>query len=105
MDTALGNMLMEGSKRYPYARTCATDMFGMTPDDYRLDGWTECVPHTVNATLEELAAQLRRNMKRCNVERVFGSTYGAGYRQAVEHVLELIDDLKITEDNDAEQMD
>jgi hypothetical protein len=32
------DVLMEGSERYPYARTFVEGLFGMTPDDYRLDG-------------------------------------------------------------------
>lgn len=66
----VGDVLMEGSRRYPYARTCAFDLFGMTPDDYLLDGWQECAPLAIKTTLQRVKSTLEENMRRCSVEDV-----------------------------------
>lgn len=104
---AVGDMLMEGSRRYPYARTFAGELFGMTPDDYRLDGWMEAVSFTTKTTLQHLKSTIEENMKKCNVDDVIGVSYGIGYRQGVRHVLDLIDEMieQLNEKEDAEQMD
>lgn len=99
---AVGDMLMEGSKRYPYARTSVSCLFGETPDDYRLDGWTESVPFATKATLQCVKDTLEENMKKCNVEDVIGVSYGIGYRQGVRDVLNLLDEM-IKQLNEKEQ--
>lgn len=104
---AVGDVLMEGSKRYPYAQTVASDLFGMTPDDYRLDGWQECAPYTTKTTLQHLKSTLEENMRKCNVEDVIGVTYGMGYRRGVQDVIRLIDEMinQLNEEDNAEQVD
>ena len=101
----LGRILRAGSERYPYARTFAGELFGMTPDDYRLDGWSESAPHTMKATLQHMKSILETNMKKSNVGEVFGAVYGAGYHKAVNDVIALIDDSikAIKEDSNERQ--
>ena len=103
----VGDVLMEGSKRYPYAQTIATDLFGMTPDDYRLDGWAECTPFAIKTTLQHLKSTIEENMKKCNVENVIGVSYGIGYRQGVRDVLNLLDKMinQLNKEDNAKQMD
>lgn len=91
MKKILRKALKEGLERYPYARTFAGKLFGMTPDDYCLNGWMTAVPYIAKATLQRVKSRLEANMKKCNVEKVFGAAYGAGYRQAVDDVIALID--------------
>lgn len=101
----LRKALKEGLERYPYARTFAGELFGMTPDDYCLNGWMAAVPYTMEATLQRVKRTLEANMKKCNVEEVFGTAYGAGYRQAVDDVIALIDNSikAIKEEDNAKQ--
>lgn len=93
MKDCLGRILRQGSERYPYARTCASDLFSMTPDDYRLDGWLECSSYAVPETLQHVKNTLESNMKKCNVEDVFGVTFGQGYRTAIADVMNLLDNM------------
>lgn len=104
---AVDDVLMEGSRRYPYARTCAADLFGMTPDDYRLDGWMACAPFATKATLTHVKSTIEENMKKCNVEDVIGVSYGIGYRQGVRDVLNLLDEMinQLNKEDNAKQMD
>lgn len=100
-------VLMEGSERYPYARTFVEGLFGMTPDDYRLNGWTECASFTTKATLTHIKSTIEENMKKCNVEDVIGVSYGSEYRQGVRDVLNLLDEMikQLNEEDNAKQMD
>ena len=102
----VNDVLMEGSKRCPYAGL-AGSLFGMTPDDYRLDGWTECASFTTKATLTYVKSTIEENMKKCNVEDVIGVSYGSGYRQGVRDVLDLLDEMikQLNEEDNAKQMD
>lgn len=103
----VNDVLMEGSERYPYARTFVEGLLGMTPDDYRLDGWTECASFTTKATLTHVKSTIEENMKKCNVEDVIGVSYGIGYRQGVRDVLDLLDEMikQLNEEDNAKQMD
>lgn len=107
MKDCFGRILRQGSERYPYARTCASDLFGMTPDDYRLDGWLECSSYAVPETLTHVKTTLGSNMKLCNVEDVFGVTFGQGYRTAIADVTSLLDDMlnALKKEDNAERMD
>lgn len=102
----VNNVLMEGSKRYPYARTFVEGLLSMTLDDYRLDGWTECASFTTKATLTHVKSTIEENMKKCNVEDVIG-VYGFGYRQGVRDVLNLLNEMikQLNEEDNAKQMD
>lgn len=104
---AVDDILMEGSKRYPYAQTIVTDLFGMTPDDYRLDGWAKCTPFAVMSVLQHVKSTIEENMKKCNMEDVIGVSYGSGYRQGVRDVLDLLDKMikQLNEEDNAKQMD
>mgnify|MGYP004658321413 CR=1 FL=1 len=101
------DVLMEGSERYPYARMFVEGLFGMTPDDYRLNGWTECASFTTKATLTHVKSTIEENMKKCNVEDVIGVSYGFGYRQGVRDVLDLLDEMikQLNEEDNAKRMD
>lgn len=101
------NVLMEGSERYPYAGTLAGSLLGMTPDDYHLDGWTACASFTTKATLTHVKSTIEENMKKCNVEDVIDVSYGSGYRQGVQDVLNLLDEMinQLNEEDNAKQMD
>ena len=103
----VNDVLMEGSERYPYARILAADLFGMTPDDYRLNGWVACASFTTKATLTHVKSTLGANMKKCNVEDVIGVSYGSGYRQGVQDVLDLLDEMikQLNEEDNAKRMD
>lgn len=104
---AVDDVLMEGCRRYPYARTFVEGLFGITPDDYRLDGWTECASFTTKVTLTHIKSTIEENMKKCNVEDVIGVSYGPGYRQGVRDVLDLLDEMikQLNEEDNAKQMD
>lgn len=93
MRKILRKALKEGLERYPYARTFAGELFGMTPDDYRFNGWMAAVPYTMEATLQRVKHTLEANMKKCNVEEVFGAVYGAGYRNGVNDAIRLMDNM------------
>lgn len=92
MKKILRKTLEEGLKCYPYAGTFAGELFGMTPDDYRFNGWKAAVPFTMEATLQHLKHQLEVNMKKCNAGEVYDAAYGAGYHKAVNDVIALIND-------------
>lgn len=104
---AVDDVLMEGCRRYPYAGTLAGSLLGMTPDDYCLNGWTECASFTTKATLTHIKSTIEENMKKCNVEDVMGVSYGSGYRQGVRDVLNLLDEMikQLNEEDNAKQMD
>lgn len=92
MKKILKKAYREGLERYPYARTFAGELFGMTPDDYGFDGWVAAVPYTMEATLQHVKHQLEANIKKCNAGEVYGAAYGAGYHKAVNDVIALIND-------------
>lgn len=69
MKKILRKAYREGLERYPYARTFAGELFGMTPDDYGFDGWVAAVPYTMEATLQHVKHQLEANMKNATLER------------------------------------
>ena len=93
MKKILRKALKEGHERYPYAGTFAGELFGMTPDDYRFDGWKAAVPYTVEATLQHVKHTLEANMKKCNVGEVLGAVYGAGYYKGINDVISLMDSM------------
>lgn len=93
MKKILKKAYKEGHERYPYAGTFAGELFGMTPDDYRLDGWRDAVPYTVEATLQHVKSTLETNVKKCNAGEVYGAVYGAGYHKAVNDVISLVDNM------------
>lgn len=93
MKKILKKALEDGLKRYPYAGTFAGELFGMTPDDYHLNGWKAAVPYTIEATLQHVKNTLEANMKKCNVEEVLGAVYGAGYHKGVNDVISLVDNM------------
>lgn len=93
MKKILRKALKEGHERYPYAGTFAGELFGMTPDDYRLDGWRAAVPYTVETTLQHVKSTLETNVKKCNAGDVYGAVYDAGYHKAVNDVISLIDNM------------
>jgi hypothetical protein len=93
MKKILRKALKEGHERYPYAGTFAGELFGMTPDDYRLNGWKAAVPYTVEATLQHVKSTLETNVKKCNAGEVYGAVYGAGYHKAVNDVISLVDSM------------
>lgn len=103
---AVEDVLMEGSRKYPYAGI-SPDLFGITPDDYRLIEWMACVPFAIKATLQHVKSTIEENMKKCNVDDVIGVSYGIGYRQGVRDVLNLLDEMinQLNEEENAEQTD
>lgn len=104
MKKILKKALEEGLKRYPYAGIFAGELFGMTPDDYRLNGWKAAVPFTMEATLQHVKNTLEANMKKCNAGEVYGAAYGAGYHKAVNDVIALINDsIKTVKEVDNER--
>lgn len=64
MKKILKKSLEEGLKHYPYAGTFAGELFGMTPDDYRFNGWKAAVPYTMETTLQHVKNTLKANMKK-----------------------------------------